>query len=69
MAKMIFVSEHCYPDGTNEGSTKISINPDYIIRIEKSYLSDNSVSTITLSNGNTINVMETKEELTDLINN
>lgn len=69
MAKMIFVNEHGYPDGTNEGSTIISINPDYIIKINKSYFSNNSVSTITFSNGDTINVMETIVELTNLINN
>lgn len=66
---MIFVNEHGYPDGTNEGSTIISINPDYIIKINKSYFSNNSVSTITFSNGDTINVMETIVELTNLINN
>jgi hypothetical protein len=69
MAKMIFVNEHGYPDGTNEGSTIISINPDYILKIDKSNLSNNSVSTITFSNGKTIDVMETILDLTNLINN
>lgn len=70
MAKMIFVNEHCYDHtGENQISKKISINADEIIKIEESTYFDNSKSLITFNNGTTISVIDTIEQLSEIINN